>query len=169
MTAKIYKFPKGAGKQAEPEKPAKDGQPSKVEKPAALARPPRVLLITGQDEARELFSETLRKFGCEVTHYGLDARYYPAILLDLFEKNRFDVVIPTNLGIPFVYLPDLVSLTLKFGKGAGIAVVSGWIQDDFIAELARIPRTVFLQAPVKLEELAAKVRELAAKDGNRDR
>ncbi|HNQ01604.1 MAG TPA: hypothetical protein PKN59_04865 [Syntrophales bacterium] len=155
MTAKIYRFPKEAKKPAEPEKPAK------VEKPAALARPPRVLLITGQDEAREVFSEALGKFGCEVMHYGLDARYYPAILLDLFEKNRFDVVIPTNLGIPFVYLPDLVALTRKFGRGAGIAVVSGWVQDDFVAELARIPRTAFLEAPVRLEELASKVRELA--------
>jgi len=155
MTAKIYKFPQGAGKQAKTEKPAK------VEKPAALARPPRVLLITGQAEATELLSEALGKSGCDVTHYPFDARYYPAILLDLFEKNRFDVVIPTNLGIPFVYLPDLVALTRKFGRGAGIAVVSGWVQDDFVAELARIPRTAFLEAPVRLEELASKVRELA--------
>ncbi|HQL91397.1 MAG TPA: hypothetical protein PLQ15_12440 [Syntrophales bacterium] len=155
MTARIYRFPKGDTKPAQPEKPTKVG------KPAALARPPRVLLITGQDEAREVFSEALGKFGCEVMHYRLDARYYPAILLDLFEKNRFDVVIPTNLGIPFVYLPDLVALTRKFGRGADIAVVSGWVQDDFVAELARIPRTAFLEAPVRLEELASKVRELA--------
>ena len=163
MTAKIYKFPQGAGKQAKTEKPAK------VEKPAALARPPRVLLITGQAEATELFSEALGKSGCDVTHYPFDARYYPAILLDLFEKNRFDVVIPTNLGIPFVYLPDLVALTRKFGKGAGIAVISGWVQDDFVAELARTPRTVFLQAPVRIEELLAHVRELAAKYGKERR
>ena len=163
MTAKIYKFPQGAGKQAKTEKPAK------VEKPAALARPPRVLLITGQAEATELLSEALGKSGCDVTHYPFDARYYPAILLDLFEKNRFDVVIPTNLGIPFVYLPDLVALTRKFGKGAGIAVISGWVQDDFVAELARIPRAVFLQAPVGIEELLAHVRELAAKDGKERR
>lgn len=165
MTAKIYKFPKVAGKHAEPEKPAKEGKPAKMEKPPAPARPPRVLLITGQAEAKELFSEALGKSGCDVTHYPFDARYYPAILLDLFEKNRFDVVIPTNLGIPFVYLPDLVALTRKFGKGAGIAVISGWVQDDFVAEVAKLPRAAFLTAPVILEEFTNKVRELAAKDG----
>jgi len=154
MSARIYKFPKGQ-KKAEAQKPAE------TETPAPAARRYKVLLVAGQDKAREALAEALAKAGCEVTHYRLDARYYPALLLDLFEKNRFDVVVPTNLGIPFVYLPDLVALTRKFGRGAGIAVVSGWVQDDFVAELARIPRTAFLEAPVRLEELASKVRELA--------
>ena len=60
-----------------------------------------------------------------------------------------------------MYVPDLVSLTQKFGKGAGIVVISGWVQDDFVAGLAKIPRTAFLEAPVKIEELAARVRDLA--------
>ena len=155
MSARIYKFPK-VQKKAEPQKPAK------AEKPAAAARRYKVLLVAGQDSAREVLAEALAKSGCEVTHYRLDARYYPALLLDLFEKNRFDVVVPTNLGIPFVYLPDLVGLTRKFGKGAGIAVVSGWVQDDFVAEVGKLPRAAFLTAPVKLEEFTARVRELAA-------
>lgn len=155
MSARIYKFPKGQ-KKAEPQKPAK------AEKPAAAARRYKVLLVAGQDSAREVLAETLAKAGCEVTHYRLDARYYPALLLDLFEKNRFDVVVPTNLGIPFVYLPDLVGLTRKFGRGAGIAVVSGWVQDDFVAEVGGLPRAAFFTAPVKLEEFTNKVRELAA-------
>ena len=155
MSARIYKFPK-VQKKAEPQKPAK------AEKPAAAARRYKVLLVAGQDSAREVLAEALAKSGCEVTHYRLDARYYPALLLDLFEKNRFDVVVPTNLGIPFVYLPDLVGLTRKFGRGAGIAVVSGWVQDDFVAEVGKLPRAAFLTAPVKLEEFTARVRELAA-------
>jgi DNA-binding NarL/FixJ family response regulator len=155
MSARIYKFPKGQ-KKAEP------GKPAKAEKPAAAARRYKVLLVAGQDKAREALAEALAKSGCEVTHYRLDARYYPALLLDLFEKNRFDVVVPTNLGIPFVYLPDLVGLTQKFGRGAGIAVVSGWVQDDFVAEVAKLPRAAFFTAPVKLEEFTNKIRELAA-------
>ena len=155
MSARIYKFPKGQ-KKAEPQKPAE------AETPAPTASRYKVLLVAGQDSARELLAEALVKSGCEVTHYRLDARYYPALLLDLFEKNRFDVVVPTNLGIPFVYLPDLVALTRKFGRGAGIAVVSGWVQDDFVAEVAKLPRAAFLTAPVKLEEFTARVRELAA-------
>ena len=87
--------------------------------------------------------------------------------MGLFEKGRFDVVIPTNLGIPFVYVPDLVSLAQKFGRGAGIVVISGWVQDDFVAELAKIPRTAFLEAPVKIEELVLKVKELAAEPSGR--
>ena len=108
-----------------------------------------------------MLAEGLIASGIKVTPHKLDPRYYPAELLGLFEKNRFDVVIPTNLGIPFVYVPDLVTLTQKFGKGAGIIVISGWVQDDFVAELAKIPRTAFLEAPVKFAELAARVRELA--------
>ena len=69
---------------------------------------------------RDVLAEGLVASGIKVTPHKLDPRYYPAELLGLFEKNRFDVVIPTNLGIPFVYVPDLVSLTQKFGKGAGI-------------------------------------------------
>jgi len=155
MSARIYKFPKG-------EKKAAPGKPAKAEKPAAAACRYKVLLVAGQDDARKVLAEALAKSGCDVTHYRLDARYYPALLLDLFEKNRFDVVVPTNLGIPFVYLPDLVALTRKFGRGAGIVVVSGWVQDDFVAELAKLPRAAFLAAPAKLEEFTARVRELAA-------
>jgi DNA-binding NtrC family response regulator len=155
MTAKIFKFPARGKKPAGPEKPAK------AEKPARAARPPEVLLVVGQDEVRDVLAEALVASGIKVTPHKLDPRYYPAELLGLFEKNRFDVVIPTNLGIPFVYVPDLVSLTQKFGKGAGIIVISGWVQDDFVADLAKIPRTAFLEAPVDLPELAAKIRELA--------
>lgn len=154
MAARIYKFPKG-------QKKAKQ-KPAKAETPAPPARRYKVLLVAGQEDARDLLAEALAKSGCEVTHYRLDARYYPALLLDLFEKNRFDVVVPTNLGIPFVYLPDLVALTRKFGRGAGIVVVSGWVQDDFVAELAKLPRAAFLAVPVRLEEFTARVRELAA-------
>ena len=155
MTAKIFKFPARATKPAGPEKLAK------AEKPARAARPPEVLLVVGQDEVRDVLAEALVASGIKVTPHKLDPRYYPAELLGLFEKNRFDVVIPTNLGIPFVYVPDLVTLTQKFGKGAGIIVISGWVQDDFVADLAKIPRTAFLEAPVDLQEFAAKVRELA--------
>ena len=154
MTAKIYKFPKGK-KPGPQEKPAPDGKPTKV------ASPPKVLLVVGQDEVRDVLAKGLAASGIKVTPHKLDPRYYPAELLGLFEKDRFDVVIPTNLGIPFVYVPDLVSLTQKFGKGAGIVVISGWVQDDFVADLGKIPRTVFLEAPVSIAELALKVRELA--------
>jgi DNA-binding NarL/FixJ family response regulator len=150
MAAKIFIFP-ARGKRP----------PGLVEKPANIARTPNVLLIVGQDEVRDVLAEALVASGIKVTPHKLDPRYYPAELLGLFEKNRFDVVIPTNLGIPFVYVPDLVSLTQKFGKGASIVVISGWVQDDFVADLAKIPRTAFLEAPVSIEELAAKIRELA--------
>jgi DNA-binding NtrC family response regulator len=143
MTARIYRFP------------------ARGRKPGPVAKPVRVLLIVGQDEWQELLTDALVKAGCDVTPHRLDPRYYPAELLGLFEKERFDVVIPTNLGIPFVYVPDLVSLAQKFAKGAGVLVVSGWIQDDFIAEMSKIPRTAFLAVPVKLEEFVAKVKELA--------
>ena len=150
MTARIFKFP-ARGKRP----------PGLVEKPAKIARTPNVLLVVGQDEVRDVLAEGLAASGIKVTPHKLDPRYYPAELLGLFEKNRFDVVIPTNLGIPFVYVPDLVSLTQKFGRGAGIVVISGWVQDDFVAELAKIPRTAFLEVPVSIEELTLKVRELA--------
>ena len=155
MTARIYKFQKGR-------KPVQPKAPAQTEKSVAVTRPPKVLLVVGDDNLRELLTETLARAGCEVTHHRLDPRYYPAELLGIFEKGRFDVVIPTNLGIPFVYVPDLVSLTQKFAKGAGILVVSGWIQDDFIADLAKIPRTAFLASPVKLEEFVARVEGLLA-------
>jgi DNA-binding NarL/FixJ family response regulator len=155
MTAKVYRFPKG-------KKPGPQDKPAKGEEPAKVTRPPRVLLIVGQDEVRDLLADALVRSGFDVTAHSLDPRYYPAELLGLFEKGRFDVVIPTNLGIPFVYVPDLVSLAQKFATGAGILVISGWVQDDFIADLARNPRTAFLEAPVRLEEFTNKVRELAA-------
>jgi DNA-binding NtrC family response regulator len=155
MTAKIFKFPARGKKPAGPEKPAQ------AEKAVKIARTPNVLLIVGQDEVRDVLAEGLVASGIKVTPHKLDPRYYPAELLGLFEKNRFDVVIPTNLGIPFVYVPDLVTLTQKFGKGAGVVVISGWVQDDFVAELAKIPGTAFLEAPVSIEELALKVKELA--------
>ena len=155
MAAKIFKFPKGGKQPVPPEKQAR------AEKPAKIARPPKVLLIVGQDDMRDVIAGALVESGIAVTPHKLDPRYYPAELLGLLEKDRFDVVIPTNLGIPFVYVPDLVSLTQKFGKGAGIVVISGWVQDDFVAELARLPRAAFFSAPVELEALAAKIRELA--------
>jgi hypothetical protein len=155
MTAKIFKFP------ARGREPVPADKPARAKSTVQVAKPVKVLLIVGQDEWLELLSDALVKAGCDVTPHRLDPRYYPAELLGLFEKERFDVVIPTNLGIPFVYVPDLVSLAQKFAKSAGVLVISGWIQDDFIAELSKIPGTAFLAAPVKLEEFVAKVKELA--------
>jgi len=154
MMAKIYRFPKGK-KAVPPEQPAPPA------KPATVKGPPKVLLIAEDDGLRELLEEALTTGGCEVTPHKFDHRHYPALLLEQFEKVRFDVVIPTNLGIPFVFVPDLVSLAQKFAKGAGILVISGWVEDDFIAELAKIPRTAFLKAPMNLEELVLNVKELA--------
>lgn len=144
MRARIYRFP------ARGQRP-----PGLVEKPA------KVLLIVGQDDMREMLAESLDKSGIEVTPFKLDPRVYPRDLLEIYRKARFDVVIPTNLGIPFVYVPELVSLIQKHGRGASIIVISGWVQDDFVAELARIPRTAFFPAPVQIGELVAKIRELA--------
>ncbi len=153
---KIYKFPGKEKKQAATGKTAKDV------KQARLALQPKVLLVVGQDDIREEFASALVRSGCDVTPHRLDPRYYPAELLGFFEKTSFDVVIPTNLGIPFVYVPDMVTLTRKFAKGAGIIVISGWVQDDFVEELARTPRTAFFQSPVDIGTLTATIRKITS-------
>lgn len=149
MTAKIYKFP------------ARGRNPVLADNPVWDTKPLSVLLIVGEDETREMLAEVLASSGFEVTPHKLDPRHYPAMLRDMFAEVRFDIVIPTNLGIPFAYVPKLVSLVQKYGEGAGIIVISGWIQDDFVAELARTPRTAFFPAPFQMRELVAKIRELA--------
>jgi len=155
MTARIYKF---AGRD---KRPAPREKPAQVGKPAKPKQPPKVLLIVGEDEVREMLTKALTASGCHVTPHKLDPRYYTAILLDLFAKESFDIVIPTNLGIPFVYVPDLVTLARKYGKGVGIIVISGWVQDDFVAEFARTPRSAFFPAPVSIPDLTAKIHELS--------
>lgn len=149
MTAKIYKFP------------VLGRDPVLAETPLWDAKPVRVLLIVGEDEMREMLDEVLASSGFEVTPYKFDLRHYPAMLRDMFAEVRFDIVIPTNLGIPFEHVPRLVSLAQKYSEGAGIIIISGWIQDDFVAKLARIPRTAFFPAPFQVRELVAKIRELA--------
>jgi len=79
MAAKIFKFPKGGKQPAPPEKPAR------AEKQAAVARPPKVLLIVGQDDMRDVIAGALVESGIAVTPHKLDPRYYPAELLGLLE------------------------------------------------------------------------------------
>ena len=123
----------------------------------------KVLLIVGDDDYRELITEPLAASGFEVTPYILRLATYPGGLLNILKKERFDIIIATNLGMPFRYVPEQVEMAREHARDAGIIVISGYVDDDFLEKLSRIPRSAFLKAAVDLRVLAAKVREIAEK------
>lgn len=124
----------------------------------------KVLLIVGDDDYRDFITESLAASGFEVTSYILELATYPGGLLNILKKEHFDIIIATNLGIPFRYVPEQVEMAREHARDAGIIVISGYVEDDFVGKLSRIPRSAFIKVPFDLQVLNAKVREIAEKE-----
>jgi DNA-binding NtrC family response regulator len=107
----------------------------------------RILILEDDPRTLELFSEALRRVGCEVKAVrnmaaaieALNARHYTAIL--------------TNLGIPDIAPSDVLAVLRATAPGSRIIVCSGLITEELRAIAGQFGAVAVLEKPVGLDRL----------------
>ena len=112
-----------------------------------------VLLVEDEAPVRAFASRALKLRGytvveAENAEQALDLLSDPTLHVDVFVS---DVIMPGMDG------PSWVSEALKERPGVKVVFVSGYAEDHFSEQQARIPNSVFLPKPFSLSELTATV------------
>jgi CheY-like chemotaxis protein len=115
-----------------------------------------VLVVEDEDPVRELVSRILRKTGYTVLEgrNGLHA-------LEVFESNRgrIDAVL-TDVVMPQMSGPELVRRLVSEQPGLPVLFMSGYTQDEVLANELDQRGTGFIQKPMSPGALTRKLREL---------
>ncbi|RPE71705.1 two-component system cell cycle sensor histidine kinase/response regulator CckA [Pacificibacter maritimus] len=114
-----------------------------------------VLLVEDEAPVRAFASRALRMRGYTVleadcAEEALETLSDPNLQVDLFVS---DVIMPGMDG------PTWVSEALKLRPNVKVVFVSGYAEDHFTEQQARIPNSVFLPKPFSLSELTTTVQE----------
>ncbi|SFI86586.1 two-component system, cell cycle sensor histidine kinase and response regulator CckA [Celeribacter neptunius] len=124
---------------------------------ASMAQPERgsgvILLVEDEAPVRAFASRALRLRGytvieAESAEEALDTLEDDSLHIDVFVS---DVIMPGMDG------PSWVSEALQHRPGVKVVFVSGYAEDHFSEQQARIPNSVFLPKPFSLSELTATV------------
>ncbi len=112
-----------------------------------------VLLVEDEAPVRAFASRALRMRGytvieAENAEQALEALSDPALNVDIFVT---DVIMPGMDG------PTWVQKALETRPGVKVVFVSGYAEDHFAEDQARIPNSVFLPKPFTLSDLTATV------------
>ncbi len=114
-----------------------------------------VLLVEDEAPVRAFASRALRMRGYTV----LEAENAEEALATLEDESLDVDVFVTDVIMPGMDGPSWVSLALKDRPGVKVVFVSGYAEDSFSEQQARIPNSVFLPKPFSLSELTATVQE----------
>ena len=139
------------------------------DKPAALpdARPTEegratharqgevVLLVEDEAPVRAFAARALKMKGYKV----LEAESAEEALAILDDEDLSVDVFVTDVVMPGMDGPSWVSRALEKRPGGRVIFVSGYAEDSFPDQQARIPNSVFLPKPFSLNELAATVQQ----------
>ena len=142
--------------------PASEGSLLKLEKPAEkpCERAPRqgggvVLLVEDEAPVRAFASRALKMRGYTV----LEAENAEEALKTLEDRTLNVDVFVTDVIMPGMDGPSWVAKALKDRPGVRVVFVSGYAEDCFSEQQARIPNSVFLPKPFSLSDLASTVQE----------
>ncbi len=112
-----------------------------------------VLLVEDEAPVRAFASRALKMRGYTV----LEAESAEEAL-EMLEDNSLDVdVFVTDVIMPGMDGPSWVAKALEQRPGVRVVFVSGYAEDSFSDQQARIPNSVFLPKPFSLSELTATV------------
>jgi len=131
----------------------------KESKPAPLPRPTHVqesgvvLLVEDEAPVRAFASRALRMRGYTV----LEAENAEDALKTLEDETLNIDVFVTDVIMPGMDGPSWVAKALKDRPGVKVVFVSGYAEESFSEQQARIPNSVFLPKPFLLSELTATV------------
>jgi len=122
-------------------------------------REEKILLTARRDEPLgSLLSETLKGKGFEVRI----VESFEEVLSEL-ANEQYEVVLPTNNSLHYSQIPTIVSEIRDKYPDIGIIVLSGYYNQDYIADLKARGIDVFLKMPFKIEELTSKIRNVISK------
>ncbi len=142
--------------------PAAAGQSEEAGPERSAPPPPQqvrsggvVLLVEDEAPVRAFASRALRMRGYTV----LEAESAEEALRMLEDKSLDVDVFVTDVIMPGMDGPSWVAQALRDRPDVRVVFVSGYAEDSFSDQQARIPNSVFLPKPFSLSELAATVQE----------
>lgn len=126
---------------------------------STLSGKKRLLLGADWDEHIDIvFAELFENFEVDVVEYYNDDHLDPIMIQ--MSKNKYDVVVPTNLGVSPHCIPRFVSLIKQFHPTTRIVVVSGYGNLDFVLDLIRRGIDDFFFIIFEEGELLRRIKEL---------
>ncbi len=135
--------------------------PVEAEKSAPLPKPTHtqtggvVLLVEDEAPVRAFASRALKMRGYTV----LEAENAEEALRTLEDESLDIDVFVTDVIMPGMDGPSWVAKALEDRPGVRVVFVSGYAEDSFSEQQARIPNSVFLPKPFSLNQLTATVQE----------
>ena len=135
--------------------PIQDTKPATKPKPAPLQTGGVVLLVEDEAPVRAFAARALKMRGYTV----LEAENAEEALKTLEDRSLNVDVFVTDVIMPGMDGPSWVAKALKDRPGVKVVFVSGYAEDSFSEQQARIPNSVFLPKPFSLSELTATVLE----------
>jgi two-component system cell cycle sensor histidine kinase/response regulator CckA len=114
-----------------------------------------ILLVEDEAPVRAFASRALRMRGYTV----IEAENAEEALNTLEDESLKVDVFVTDVIMPGLDGPSWVSLALEKRPGVKVVFVSGYAEESFAEQQARIPNSVFLPKPFSLSELTATVQE----------
>ncbi len=114
----------------------------------------KILLVSRDPVFNKFISEWMarEKFEFELIETFME-------VIPTLSRQRFEVVVPTNMCLSPHEIPDLVSRLKHDCPGVGILVISGWTE---IKEEVLIRGAQFLEAPFPLEQFSRRIRNIIA-------
>ena len=114
------------------------------------------ILLVSRDK---LFNEILLSW---IAWEGFDFKLVKTFeeVIPAISRERFDVVVPTNMCLPANEIPDLVTRLRQENPEMGIFVISGWTE---IKEEVLLRGGQFHKAPIPLQEFSFRVRNIIAR------
>lgn len=134
---------------------AEETKPAPLPKPTHVQEGGVVLLVEDEAPVRAFASRALRMRGYTV----LEAENAEEALKMLEDKSLEIDVFVTDVIMPGMDGPSWVAKALKDRPGVKVVFVSGYAEESFSEQQARIPNSVFLPKPFSLSELTSTVQD----------
>lgn len=129
--------------------------PVEIPRPTHVQDGGVVLLVEDEAPVRAFASRALRMRGYTV----LEAKNAEEALLTLEDGDLNIDIFVTDVIMPGMDGPSWVAKALETRPGVKVVFVSGYAEESFSQQQARIPNSVFLPKPFSLNELTATVQQ----------
>jgi signal transduction histidine kinase/ActR/RegA family two-component response regulator len=114
-----------------------------------------ILLVEDDDQVRSVTSDILRRNGYQV----IEARNAGEALLQCEKQGPIDLML-TDVVMPQMSGPELAARLSADRPGMRVLCMSGYTDDNFARSALLEPKLSFLQKPITMASLTAKVREV---------
>ena len=122
-------------------------------------KPLTVLIASGEEVVNQLFCEVIEgKGGHRLTI--MDPWSREAEFLEEARTGKYDVIMLTNLGLPWNFVRGLIAPCSQVGK-VNVIVVSGYIDEDIRTGASREGAVGYYPLPLRTEQILGAVEAAA--------